>query len=103
MQWDGGRHSIFASSWGYYPQTPSIINFRQGVNLWDFLRRVAYIVRIMANKRYIVDRIRTQDEANAHMVFIVNYIDRTPSRASKLPKMVVERVRVIKDFWRRGR
>jgi hypothetical protein len=57
----------------------------------------------MANKRYIVDRIRTQDEANAHMVFIVNYIDRTPSMASKLPKMVLERVRVIKDFWRRGR
>ena len=63
----------------------------------------AYIVRIMANKRYIVDRIRTQEEANAHMVFIVNYIDRTPSMASKLPKMVLERVRVIKDFWRRGR
>ena len=65
--------------------------------------KFVYIVAIMCPRRTELFNIKSSDEANTHISFIVHYINRTPSMSAKLPKMVLNRVDAIVEFWRKGR
>ena len=55
----------------------------------------------MAKRRIDIGKISSDSEANVHIRFVINYIERTPSMTAKLPKMVLDRVSAVMEFWRR--
>ena len=57
----------------------------------------------MPRKREPIAPIKSDSDCDGYVKFVINYIYRTPSMTSKLPRMVLDRVDHIVDFWRRGR
>ena len=57
----------------------------------------------MCPRKNEIFHIKSSDEANTHISFVMHYIHRTPSMSAKLPKMVLNRVDAVMDFWRRNK
>ena len=55
----------------------------------------------MCPKRNETYHIRSDNEEKEHIFFVLQYIYRTPSMSAKLPKMVLNRVDAIMDYWRK--
>jgi len=47
--------------------------------------------------------VTTPEEANAHATFVIAYLHRTPSMSAKLPKMVMNRVDALTEYWKKVR
>jgi len=56
----------------------------------------------MCPRKNEIFNIKSSDEANTHILFVLHYIHRTPSMSAKLPKMVLGRVDAIIEFWRKS-
>lgn len=57
----------------------------------------------MCPRKSDIFSVTTPEEANAHATFVIAYLHRTPSMSAKLPKMVMNRVDALTEYWKKVR